>query len=155
MELIEDKTHEELKELESLKIQYNMLIEEYRKTINSNGSITNKYGTFIEIEYSIFEMVLNEQKGRQIVYSNGDFSFLDIPEGIKIEYTKDGFVETATLEEQEEFYRNKIINLNNRITELESIGLGANKLKIELEKLKLKHQEVTYLLALKIDKIIA
>lgn len=63
--------------------------------------------------------------------------------------------ENATLEEQENYYRNKIIILNRKIIDIESTKIfSANNEKIELEKLKLKHQEVSHLLGLEIDKTI-
>lgn len=124
-----------------------------------NGEIESEVNSnFFEISKSEYERFYNTEG--EILYKNGELIKYVYPICIEqyiaptFNWDTEQWEEGATLEEQEVYYRNRIITLNKRITEIETSGFGANDLKVELETLKQKHLEITHLLGLEIDKTI-
>ena len=124
-----------------------------------NGEIESEINNdFIEIKREEYEKLCSAEG--EIIYENGELRNYIYPICIEnyikqvFDWSTKKWEEGATLEEQEIYYRNKIIDKTKKIKEIEESGFGASNLKIELESLKLKHQEVTHLLGLEIDKTI-
>lgn len=109
------------------------------------GDITNS----IEVNY---EGDIKEIKNYQ--YINGELIYNPIPEkplGIALEYDGIDWIETASLEEQIEYYKNLIIQKTREIEVEKLAGFGNPGLELELNELKKIHLEKSHELALQIE----
>ncbi|MEG2347645.1 MAG: DUF2977 domain-containing protein [Cetobacterium sp.] len=113
------------------------------------GDITNS----IEIKY---EGDIKEIKNYQ--YINRELIYNPIPEkplGVALEYNGIGWIETATLEKQIEYYKNLIIQKTREHELLKVSGfIGTQEeinLKIKIENLKQIYMDKNHELALQID----
>lgn len=109
------------------------------------GDITNS----IEIKY---EGDIKEIKNYQ--YINRELIYNPIPEkplGISLEYDGINWIETATLEEQIEYYKQRIIEKARELGIEKLAGFGNLNLELELNELKKMHLEKSHKLALQIE----
>lgn len=123
--------------------------------------VTNKYNYIVgyaligDIVNSIevnFEGDIKEIKNYQ--YINGELIYNPIPEkplGISLEYDGINWIETATLEEQIEYYKNLIIDKARELGIEKLAGFGNPNLELELSELKKIHLEKSHELALQIE----
>lgn len=127
--------------------------------------VTNKYNYIVgyaligDIVNSIevnFEGDIKEIKNYQ--YINGELIYNPIPEkplGISLEYDGINWIETATLEEQIEYYKNIIIQKTREHELLKASGFTGTQeeinLKIEIENLKQIYMDKNHELALQIE----
>lgn len=78
------------------------------------------------------------------------------PIGIKLEYDGNIWIETATIEEQREYWLNKILEVNKEIEQYKILGFEGRKELIDLEnklqKYKLKYSATFEDEAIKMDK---
>ena len=116
------------------------------------GSVEN----YIEINYEgeIIELT-NHQ------YINGELIYNPIPEkplGVALEYDGTSWIETATLEEQIEYYKNIIIEKTKEHELLKVSGFTGTQeeinLKTEIENLKQIYIDKNHELALQIENIL-
>ena len=109
------------------------------------GDITNS----IEVNY---EGDIKEIKNYQ--YINGELIYNPIPEkpvGVALEYDGTSWIETATLEEQIEYYKNITIDKTRELGVEKLAGFGNLNLESELNELKKIHLEKSHELALQIE----
>lgn len=93
-----------------------------------------------EITIENFNLLKEEEKlGKTIIYSEGILTAIN-------------FMETITLEEQEEYYRNLIVQKNKELFNIQQAGFTDESLKIEINNLKKKHAEIAHELATIINK---
>lgn len=89
---------------------------------------------------------------------NGNLRYNPLPKerplGVKLEYDGNNWIEEATLEEQEEHYKELIIEKNKELLIIQQTGFTDHSLEKEINDLKNKHAEVSHQLALKINSLI-
>lgn len=81
------------------------------------------------------------------VYQNGKIIYKEKPEGVKIEWIYPNWVETATLEEQLEFYKQEILKVTAELSVYEKVGFTNDELQNKLNKLTQKHNDISFELA--------
>lgn len=59
------------------------------------------------------------------------------------------WIESATLEEKEEYLRKRIISKTSELVKIQTAGFGDNSLELDIQNLRELHKEVTHELALK------
>ncbi|MHA4986973.1 DUF2977 domain-containing protein [Cetobacterium somerae] len=122
--------------------------------LNKYNYITG-YSTVGDIENGIelkIKVDLNNILNYQFI--NGELVYNPIPEkplGVTLEYDGTSWIETASLEEQIEYYKNLIIEKTKEIELIKLAGFGNENLELELNELKKQHLEKSHELALQIE----
>lgn len=78
------------------------------------------------------------------IYENGVIKTIERPQGVKIKWQYPNWVETATLEEQLEFYKQEILKANRELLVYEKAGFTNQELQIKLNELIKKHNEISF-----------
>ncbi|MGL5427211.1 MAG: hypothetical protein ACRDAS_04780 [Cetobacterium sp.] len=123
----------------------------------------NKYNYIIEYSFvgDICGIIVDfeiEKNPLEYQYINGKFIYNPIPEkplGVALEYDGTSWIETATLEQQIEYYKNIIIEKTREHKLLKVSGFTGTKeeinLQTEIENLKQIYMDKNHELALQID----
>lgn len=110
--------------LQHPKLQGNTLIEMTREEVCESGDLS------ILVPGEIFE--------------EGIIKTIPRIDGIKVEWQYPNWVETATLEEQLEFYKQEILKANRELLVYEKAGFTNKELQIKLNELIKKHNEISF-----------
>ena len=78
------------------------------------------------------------------IYENGVIKTIERPQGVKIKWQYPNWVETATLEEQLEYYKQEILKANRELLVYEKAGFTNQELQIKLNELIKKHNEISF-----------
>lgn len=143
-------------------IAHNLPISSYILVTNNRISLITKDPTLI-VPYdgdNVFQITDSNLKVGDFVYFDGlNLVKIEAPEyPIFDTYNGEKWITSLSLEEQLEFYKNRMSQVYKKIKEqkeeIEFIGFGEvdPKLYEELEKLKQKHMEVSHELALEMNK---
>ena len=86
------------------------------------------------------------------IYENGVIKTIPRIDGIKVEWQYPNWVETATLEEQLEFYKQQILNTTRELLIYKESGFVNVELESKLKKLTEKHNNIAYDIAMQENK---
>lgn len=78
------------------------------------------------------------------IYGNGVIKTIPRIDGIKVEWQYPNWVETATLEEQLEYYKQEILKANRELLVYKESGFANQELQIKLNELIKKHNEISF-----------
>ena len=78
------------------------------------------------------------------IYENGVIKTIPRINGIKVEWQYPKWIETATLEEQLEYYKQEILKANRELLVYEKAGFTNQELQIKLNELIKKHNEISF-----------
>ena len=86
------------------------------------------------------------------IYENGVIKTIERPQGVKIEWQYPQWVETATLEEQLEYYKQEILNTTRELLIYKESGFANVELENKLKELTEKHNNIAYDIAMQENK---
>lgn len=78
------------------------------------------------------------------IYENGVIKTIPRPQGIKIEWQYPNWVETATLEEQLEYYKQEILKNTKEMLVYKEVGFTNDELQTKIDELTQKHNEIAF-----------
>ncbi|MGL5685975.1 MAG: hypothetical protein ACRCX2_07050 [Paraclostridium sp.] len=107
-----------------------------------NGSLVEKSDTELKLE-GIIPLLEGE------VIINNEIVVKPKPNGYKVEWNGQEWIETATLIEKEEILRNNIISKTPELLKFQSAGFNNLEIEKELETLKKLHLDITHQIAIK------
>lgn len=106
-----------------------------------NGELVSKTNTELKLD-GIIPLLEGE------LISNGKIVVVERPNGLKLKWNGLGWIETATLEEQEESLRNQIISRTDELIKIQLAGFNNFELQKEIETLRNSHLEITHQIAI-------
>ncbi len=112
------------KPLKYPKHQGNTLIEMTKEEVCANGDLS------VLIDGEVFE--------------NGTIKVIERPQGIKIEWQYPNWVETATLQEQLEYYKQEILKNTKEMLVYKEVGFTNDELQAKIDELTYKHKEIAF-----------
>ncbi|MGL5621326.1 hypothetical protein [Cetobacterium sp.] len=112
-----------------------------------------KNAEFIKTTYEDYANLIKQNQNKELVYCVKSKSIVarDKPKGINVIWDGENFVETASLEQQIEYYKNLIIQKTIELGIENLAGFGNLNLESELNELKKIHLEKSHKLALQIE----
>lgn len=116
------------------KLQGNTLIEMTREEVCQSGDLS----------------VLSDGE----IFENGVIKIIERPQGVKIEWQYPNWVETATKDEQLEYYKQEILKANKELLIYKESGFANVELENKLKELTEKHNNIAYDVAMQENKML-